>query len=270
MLPFISTHTPLRVLKLNNNGLGPAGGAQIADALLQSAQLAKKEGRPSNLRTFVCGRNRLENGSSAAFAAAFLALGTLEVVRMPQNGIRMEGIALLLSALSSNVNLSTLDLQDNTFTLSGSRAIVAALPCWPKLTSLNLSDCLLGARGGVLLASSLLAGSNPLLQSLALQSNDFANPSILVLASAIKLHGQHLVSVELNGNKGDEADEGYENVRAALEEWGNGGTLDELDELEEVEEGEEGSGEDDEKEEGEDEDGEAETDELAEALGKAL
>ena len=33
LVPFLSTARPLRVLKLNNNGLGPAGGAVIADAL---------------------------------------------------------------------------------------------------------------------------------------------------------------------------------------------------------------------------------------------
>ena len=74
------------------------------------------------------GRNRLENGSSKAFAAAFAALGSLVEVRMPQNGIRMEGIEAIVTALRKNPDLEVLDLQDNTATLVGSRAIAASLP----------------------------------------------------------------------------------------------------------------------------------------------
>lgn len=74
------------------------------------------------------GRNRLENGSSEAFAAAFAALGTLEQVRMPQNGIRMEGIEAIVGGLRKNAELQWLDLQDNTATEKGSRAIAKSLP----------------------------------------------------------------------------------------------------------------------------------------------
>ena len=74
------------------------------------------------------GRNRLENGSAQAFADAFAALGSIVEVRMPQNGIRMEGIEAIVKGLRSNVNLQVLDLQDNTATEKGSRAIAASLP----------------------------------------------------------------------------------------------------------------------------------------------
>lgn len=74
------------------------------------------------------GRNRLENGSSEAFADAFSALGTLEEVRMPQNGIRMEGIEAIVGGLRKNAGLQWLDLQDNTATEKGSRAIAKSLP----------------------------------------------------------------------------------------------------------------------------------------------
>lgn len=160
-LEFIAGHAGLKVLKLNNNGMGPAGGAMIAGALLKNAQNAKAAGRPAALETVVCGklclftasrglhlspaypvgdsvadgltlhhsgRNRLENGSSQAFADAFAALGSLKEVRMPQNGIRPEGIATIVKGLQANAGLESLDLQDNTFTQKGSRALAAALP----------------------------------------------------------------------------------------------------------------------------------------------
>lgn len=127
-LEFISGHAGLKTLKLNNNGMGPAGGAMIAGALLANAQKAKAAGRPAALETIICGRNRLENGSSQAFADAFAALGSLKEVRMPQNGIRPEGISAIVKGLSANKGLEVLDLQDNTATEQGSRAIAAALP----------------------------------------------------------------------------------------------------------------------------------------------
>ena len=54
-LEFISSHPTLEVFKLNNNGMGPAGGAMIAGALLKNAHKAKAAGRKPTLRTIICG-----------------------------------------------------------------------------------------------------------------------------------------------------------------------------------------------------------------------
>ena len=54
-LELLSTHPGLQVLKLNNNGMGPVGGAEIAGALLANANKAKAEGRKASLRTLICG-----------------------------------------------------------------------------------------------------------------------------------------------------------------------------------------------------------------------
>ncbi|EGU12512.1 putative Ran GTPase activator [Rhodotorula toruloides ATCC 204091] len=253
MLDFISSAPSLEILRLNNNGMGPQGGAMIAGALLENAKKAEKEGRKSKLRVLVCedewlmqledgstGRNRLENGSAPDFAAAFSALTTLAEVRMPQNGIRMEGIEAIVKGLQKNPNLQWLDLQDNTATEKGSRAIAESLPFWPKLRILNLSDCLLRPRGGLSIFTTLLSGSNPLLTSLKLQSNELDTRAITQLAAAIALHGEHLTDLELNGNYGvDGTEEEYEKVREALGKWDHEDALDELDELEEPEEEEE-------------------------------
>jgi len=48
-------------MRLDNNGLGPVAGTKIAKALLASAKLSKAEGKPSNLHTVYCGRNRLQD-----------------------------------------------------------------------------------------------------------------------------------------------------------------------------------------------------------------
>ena len=270
MLSLLSTHTSLRVLKLNNNGLGPMGGATVAGALLENAERAKKEGRVASLRTIICGRNRLENGSAKAWADAFAALGGLVEVRLPQNGIRMEGIALLVAGLRSNSNLAILDLQDNTATLSGSKAIAASLPSWPKLTSLNLSDCLLKPRGGLAIAAILATGSNPLLTSLKLQSNELDARAVEVLARAIKDHLSGLVELELNGNRGESDDECYVKIVEALEGWGHAAALDELDEMEEAESDEEEEDDEEEVVAEESKEDKEEVDELSAALSKVL
>ncbi|SCV67017.1 BQ2448_5663 [Microbotryum intermedium] len=246
MLEFISSHPNLRVLKLNNNGIGPAGGAMIARALFDNAENHKKHHRPSTLTTLICGRNRLENGSSQAFAKAFAALGSLKEVRMPQNGIRMEGIQAIVQGLRENKGLEVLDLQDNTATQRGSKAIARSLPFWPNLRILNLSDCLLRSKGALSMMTVLSTGSNPLLESLKLQSNEMNSVPIFELAKAIRMHLKGLKDLELNGNLGEEGDECYESVREALGVWGNEDALDELDELEEEEEEEEESESEDE------------------------
>lgn len=63
-------------------------------------------------QVFISGRNRLENEGATKFAEFFKAVGTLEEVAMPQNGIFHVGIAALASAFSTNPNLRKLNLND--------------------------------------------------------------------------------------------------------------------------------------------------------------
>ncbi|KAF9514673.1 hypothetical protein BS47DRAFT_1342819 [Hydnum rufescens UP504] len=239
MVNFLTHNRSFQVLKLNNNGLGVWGGTTVANALLESAKLSKAERKPSNLRVVVCGRNRLENGSAPHWAEAFAAHGKLRQVRMPQNGIRMEGIAALAQGLSKCPDLETLDLQDNTATESGTRAVAVALPSWPALRSLNLSDCLLSPKGGIALATALLKGKNTQLEILRLQYGEFDHRTIDLLAQAIAEHLSNLTTLEINGNKADPDDECIANLRDALESHGHTNALDELDDMEESDEEEE-------------------------------
>lgn len=63
-------------------------------------------------QVFISGRNRLENEGAEMFAKFFKAVGTLEHVAMPQNGIFHVGIAALASAFSMNPNLRIINLND--------------------------------------------------------------------------------------------------------------------------------------------------------------
>lgn len=260
------------MLKLNNNGLGPAGGVVLATALLESAKLSKAEGKKSNLRTVICGRNRLEDGSASAWAEAFAAHGTLVDVRMPQNGIRMDGITALARGLAKCPDLQHIDFQDNTFTddgaVAGLEAWTEALPSWSELRTLNLSDCVLSTDGEVpILLTALSTGSNPKLHTLQLQNNNLESQTFSLLAGTISTALISLMSLELQYNDQEEDDEHLETIALTLKQRG-GKLFASDDDDEEEEEGEK----EEEKEETEkaEEKGPTAADKAADALADLL
>jgi len=270
LVAFLESHVPLQHLILNNNGLGPHAGVLIADALtrLHAKKLeARKEGKEvPDLETVICGRNRLENGSMVAWAKAYSLHTGLKEVKMVQNGIRQEGIShLLTDGLRHARGIKVLDLQDNTFTLKGAKALASVAPGWTDIQELGVGDSLLSAKGGVLVAEALGRGENKKLEVLRLQYNDITAKGLEAFAKAAKDALPALKKVELNGNKFSEEDESILALKELLEErkenfagdvvleddWG----LDSLSDLE-----------DDSEEEDESEEEEEEREELREKL----
>ncbi|KAG6813593.1 hypothetical protein H0H92_009638 [Tricholoma furcatifolium] len=242
IVPFLVENRSFQVLKLNNNGLGPAGGVVLANALLKSAEKSKEEGKKSNLRTVICGRNRLENGSAPAWAEAFAAHGTLVEVRMPQNGIRMEGITALARGLSKCPHLEYIDLQDNTFTVDGKttglEAWSEAVLSWPELHTVNLSDCFLSADGEVpSLLSAFASGTNPKLHTLQLQNNNLESQTFQLFSENISTKMLSVMSLDLLDNDQEEEDEHLETIALSMKQ--RGGRLYAYEEEEEEEEEEE-------------------------------
>lgn len=254
LVDFLSRHVPLRHLILNNNGLGPAAGTLVAGALTKLAERkeeARKEGKEvALLESIVCGRNRLENGSMAGWAKAYQAHAAgMRSVKMTQNGIRQEGISLLLKEGLRHANgIEVIDLQDNTFTIMGSTALADIIGGWASIRELGVGDCLLSERGGVKVAQALAAGKNEKLQTLRLQFNEITAEGVKQFLHATKSALPALRRIELNGNKFLEEDENVTELRELLEArkealgkdddpedmWG----VDELDELEEDSEAE--------------------------------
>ena len=273
--PFLSQHTPLQHLYLNNNGLGPAAGTLVAEALAQLAErkdAARKDGKEvPDLETVVCGRNRLETGSMAAWVKAYQANNKVKTVKMVQNGIRQEGVAMLLQhGLSACTELQTLDLQDNTFTAVAAKTLSNIVPKWTDLFELGIGDCLLSARGGRMLGEALAQGNNKKLEVLRLQYNEIDNKGLKSLAEAASGSGlPRLRRIELNGNKFSEEDANIEKLQNILgkrkddqaddfpdvdeddeDAWG----VDELDELEDEDEDEDEDDQEEDQEEAEIED----------------
>ncbi|MCJ1337562.1 hypothetical protein MMC09_002844 [Bachmanniomyces sp. S44760] len=281
LVKFLPKCVGLKVLRLNNNGLGPQAGTMVANALSELAEL-KKASKAAPLEVIICGRNRLESGSMQAWAKAFSSNSGVKEVRMVQNGIRQEGILTLISeGLAKCTDLQILDLEDNTFGNPGGNALATSLPHWKELRELALGDCYLGRQGGRVLTKALSKGSNKSLKTLKLPFNNLNNSNVIDLFQATKTNLPVLKRLELNGNQFSEDDEVVidfrelfqsrreaaatapeeeeEDRKEEKEEYG----LDELDELEsdEEEEEEEGSDEDqgdeDEEEEEDEEEKEA-------------
>ncbi|KAL8902360.1 MAG: hypothetical protein Q9207_004763 [Kuettlingeria erythrocarpa] len=267
LVEFLRKHVPLRVLILNNNGLGPEAGARIADALSELSDRkaeAREEGKEvPGLETVVCGRNRLENGSMKAWSRCFQKNRDLKVVKMVQNGIRQPGIEVLLKeGLAGCEKLEVLDLQDNTFTNVGAGALAEVVTGWKALRELGVGDSLFGRKGGMkMLCEALGKGQNGKLRVLRLQYNEIDGRGVGMLHDVVaKGHLPELRRVELNGNKFSEDDMRVENLRVLLDErreeagdegeegeWG----MDDFSDLEEESENEEevASEEEEEKEE---------------------
>ncbi|KAJ3121363.1 hypothetical protein HK100_012406 [Physocladia obscura] len=269
----------ITTLKLNNNGLGIEGGRLIATSLNDAAAANKNSNSAKtavlpNIHTIIMGRNRLETVAAQHLSLlAFPVLPNLKELRMPQNGIRPEGIQVLLKALGQSCPLiEVLDLQDNTFTKPGSIALAAALPSWPNLTTLNVGDCLLGKAGSKVFLRAITPIA-PKLESLIYTFNEMDLAGAQLIPAMLANKPQVRV-LHLNGNVFDADNAVVDTIRAILERNGHGDALDELEDMEEPNSDSEDE-EEEEEEEGENgvqehQEKEDDVDALADALGGGL
>lgn len=252
-------------LILSNNGMGPFAGARIGKCLYKLARAKIQQGKPS-LKTFICGRNRLENGSINYLAIGLRNHEDLQTVRLYQNGIRPAGIAKLISeGLAKNAKLQVLDLQDNTITTSAAIVLADTLSAWENLVELNLNDCLLKPKGSLVVVERLHEGAPKAdFTTLKLQYNELESDSLAKLVDVIAHKLPKLEVLELNGNRFDEESSHLEKISAVFEDRGFG-VLDELDDLEEIDSDED---EEEDDEEGDDtfEDAEVNLDQLEKEL----
>lgn len=246
LVELLSGSPCLQDLILNNNGLGPEGGRIIAEALIESKSI-----RVRALRKVLIGRNRLENGSSAAFAKMLQVHDELEEFAIPQCGVRSEGIITLCSGLVHCKELKTLDLQDNTFTSTASKSFSETLPSLEKLMNLNIGDCMCESEGSIMIMNSLLSSSCVgTLENFNFQYNEMDEEGALALAKVVpKLI--NLKTLILNGNAFNPEGNAAKLIREAV----GAEVLDDWSDMEYDEDGEElsdaGSGFITEKERGE-------------------
>lgn len=243
---FIANATHLKHLLLSNNGMGPFAGERIGKALFQLAQNKKKNGEPF-LETFICGRNRLENGSALYLALGLKSHGEgLKSVKLYQNGIRPRGVATLIHyGLKFNKNLQILDMQDNTFTKSASLVLAKNLPIWRKtLQELNVNDCLLKGEGANEVFKVFDEYKFEKLENLKVNYNEMTQETVesLLVPALEKSNLPDLKSLEINGNRLEEDSEALDTLQGLFEDL-------ELDDLEELDSEEEESEEEEDEDE---------------------
>ncbi|CAF0920010.1 unnamed protein product [Rotaria sp. Silwood1] len=187
----------LEELRLNNCGMGCMGGKLLAEALIACHKSSVASGgRRFALKQFIAGRNRLEIEGTQALAKAFEIIGTLEVIRMPQNGIRPPGIEALITAFVRNRNLRIIDLNDNTITTAAAK-LASAIEKLPKLEIINLESSLIRTKGAMAIARAIVSHKN--LQELYLGCNDMHTDGGFAVARAVK-NMSSLKVLDLNGN----------------------------------------------------------------------
>ena len=135
----------LKVLKLNNNGLGIQGSTLLSTVI----------DKLTKLEILICGRNRLENDGSIAMSKSLQKLVNLKRLELFQNGIRFEGMKEISLAMQSNRNLIELNLNDNTMTDEGAKQIADGLKHLKQLKIANFGDCLTRTDGFKSILSAL-------------------------------------------------------------------------------------------------------------------
>ncbi|KAJ7171128.1 hypothetical protein C8R46DRAFT_1087768 [Mycena filopes] len=186
IVPLLVENRSLRVLKINNVGLGPTAATIAAKALHLGALLNTMHHRPSSLRVLICGRSRLEDGSALAWSEAFAEHPDLAAVHIPTNDICEVGLTAIAQGLQRCPALRYINVSDNDVgrkkegdvpsedpDVDASTVFARGLAVWPKLEYLNLADCRVTAAGTTQIIRALALGNNPQLQSLVLDNACF-------------------------------------------------------------------------------------------------
>lgn len=241
----------LKEIRMHNNGLGPQGAQKFANAL---EKCYLKSDRKLALKVFVCGRNRLEYEGSKSISNVLKQIGTLEEIQMPQNGIRPNGIEFLAEACAHNPNLHIVNFNDNTFRKIGCDQMSKALVNLKKLEYLNLGDCLLGSKGGLIITRAI--ANLPLIKEVILSFNEINLSTGLEISELLNKRAEKTISLlDLNGNRFGE--DGKLEIKQLLEVYKDSlasMSEDEGSEEEEDEENEEGDEEEESEEEEEEDD----------------
>ena len=182
----------LKILKLNNNGLGIQGSTLLSTVVHKLTKL----------EVLICGRNRLENDGSIAMSRSLQKLASLKRLEIFQNGIRFEGMKEISLALQANTGLVELNLNDNTMTDEGAKQIAEGLKHLNQLKVANFGDCLTRSEGFKSIVSALHeSGALQTLNELVLNGNEIqgADPAKHFIEVISKTNNKEL-KVDLSSN----------------------------------------------------------------------
>lgn len=191
-------------LKLCNNGLSEYTMREVAE-LLTAESGVDGSCIAQNLRCLHFYNNMSGNEGCESFALIMAKCSDkLEDIRMSGTRARAEGSANIASSLSSLaehkklINLTRLDLADNSFGESY-QDLASAIRACPRLTYLNLSDCVMADEGVEDVCNALLDANAPL-EYLNLGGNDITKDGAKVVAKLIHALNSTLVTFVADEN----------------------------------------------------------------------
>jgi Ran GTPase-activating protein 1 len=155
------------------------------------------------LTHFSAGRDRLENKGITALAAVFKQQASLEVLEVPQNGIKKDGMLALLDALKSNAGtLREVYLHDNWIKQTAIDGLLKFVLSARTLQRLNISDSTMGSEGGLLLAKALVINEETKkgLKWFGCNYNEVESGKISARILDYLSHMEGLETVEFKGN----------------------------------------------------------------------
>ena len=180
--------TGLRELCIDNNGIGPEGAAAIAPSLMAL----------TGLRTLSMSDNGLDTTGVTALAPALRALTGLQKLDLSMNGIDAEGAAALAPSLVVLTGLRMLHLKDSELGSAGTAALVPSLMALTGLRDLDMSSCTLCSASATALAPALRTLTG--LRSLYLHNNQIGpEGTATIVRSLMTLPGLRTLSVSENG-----------------------------------------------------------------------
>ncbi|KIY49688.1 RNI-like protein [Fistulina hepatica ATCC 64428] len=230
VVPLLSTNLSLEIVKIANTGLNFEGGRVVANALVASANKSKELGQPSKLRVLVCSKNRLEDGSAAAWSKAIAAHTNLQHLEMSNTCFREDGIMAIASGLLHCPDLRYLDLRDNLIATFDERegergytAIADVIRGSESLQFLCLGDCLLRDEGCEAVMTALGHRSFTLLKTIELDGNEFSDAHYAAFRTLVESKLPALSSLNFALNDDVEDNATLDAIGMVLE--GRGGSL---------------------------------------------
>ena len=163
---------------------------------------ALKENKALKLSHFSAGRDRLENKGISSLAEAFKQMGSLEVIEVPQNGIKKDGmLALLLSLKENTETLREININDNWIKQEAVDRLVEVLFRVKKLEKLNISDSNMGNKA-VLMVMRAIKDSVAFetLKELKCNFNEVESSKVAIECMQIMLEMKNLKVIEFMGN----------------------------------------------------------------------
>lgn len=161
----------LEKLYLNNCGLGPEGSTSIVPSI----------SRLKKLRELIIGRNRLEDLGATNLSLALSELDSLELLKVNQNGIKIDGICRIVDALEANkLFMRDIDLGDNLIKKEGAAALKQFISTSAALKTICLGDSLLKNKGLEIICDALrMSPSLSELEYVSLEGNELNGHKIV-------------------------------------------------------------------------------------------